>query len=264
MGLFGRSKGGDGKRAAGAPAAEAPVRDENAASPRVGVVSSVLAAPGEGDGPSLFDQVVERRFGPEAGSRREATPPGDRRDAEAAIEVEVETMDEDDGGLLEATTESPSLEIDAMAHIGTATTIVGHLSADEDLEIQGRIEGSVRVARHRLRIGREAAIEASVEARIVEVEGRVVGDVVAEERVEIRAGGVVRGDVRAPRMVIDDGGILVGGLDMSAALPAESASDVAPPEPAEASGDGMPDKPKLIKVDPADAAAAERSGDGSA
>jgi cytoskeletal protein CcmA (bactofilin family) len=282
MGLFGRGKGDDGKIEDAPPEGD-PTSTAEVPSPRVGVVSSVLAAPGDGDGPSLFDQVVERRFGPDGGTHPERRASGAWADA-APVDVDATSVDEDETDLLDDAAEPPPLEIDAMAHIGTATTIVGHLAAEEDLEIQGRIEGSVRVARHRLRIGRDAAIEASVEARIVEVEGQVVGDVVAEELVEIRSGGVVRGDVRSPRMIIDDGGILVGGLDMSAALPAGTSEDAAGASAddghtasdahtagdkhiasdAHAAGDATPDRPKLIKVDPAGPADASRSEEGGA
>lgn len=282
MGLFRRGKGDDDQTADAPPEGE-PTSARGTPSPRVGVVSSVLAAPGEGDGPSLFDQVVERRFGPDGQTQPTRRASGARAD-EAPIDVDSTSVDVDDPDLLDDAAEPPPLEIDAMAHIGTATTIVGHLAADEDLEIQGRIEGSIRVARHRLRIGREAAIEASVEARIVEVEGQVVGDVVAEELVEIRAGGVVRGDVRSPRMIIDDGGILVGGLDMSAALPAGTSVDATGAAAGDArdagtsdavgdahvSGDAhtphdpMPDRPKLIKVDPAAPTDASRSDESGA
>lgn len=114
---------------------------------------------------------------------------------------------------------TPALEVDPMAQIGRATTITGNIVAEEDLEIHGTVEGSVRLADHTVTVGEEGHVKASLDARTVLVQGRVTGDVVASDLVELRAGGVIGGDVKAPRVIMHDGAILVGALDMSASLP---------------------------------------------
>ena len=91
--------------------------------------------------------------------------------------------------------------------------------AEEDLEIQGTIEGSVRLANHQVTIGAEGHVKASVDAEIVMVYGKITGDVVASDLVEVEKGGIVGGDIKAPRVIMHDGAIVVGGLDMSASLP---------------------------------------------
>ena len=128
-----------------------------------------------------------------------------------------------------------------MAHIGRATTITGNIVADEDLEIQGTVEGSVRLANHQVTIGAEGHVKASVDAEIVMVYGRITGDVVSSDLVEIQKGGIVGGDIRAPRIVMHDGAIVVGALDMSAALPNGGANFEAPEEP-------EPTRPHLAPV----------------
>ncbi len=115
--------------------------------------------------------------------------------------------------------DTPALEVDPMAHIGRATTITGNIVAEEDLEIQGTVEGAVRLANHQVTVGAEGHVKASVEAEIVMVYGRITGDVVASDLVEIEKGGIVGGDVKAPRIIMHDGAIVVGRLDMSASLP---------------------------------------------
>lgn len=113
-----------------------------------------------------------------------------------------------------------------MAHIGRATTITGNIVAEEDLEIQGTVEGSVRLVDHQVTVGNEGHVKANVEANVVMVFGRITGNVVASDLVEIEKGGIVGGDIKAPRVIMHDGAIVVGGLNMSAALPkARAASE---------------------------------------
>ena len=114
---------------------------------------------------------------------------------------------------------TPELEVDLMAHIGRETTITGDIVAEEDLEIQGTIEGSVRLSNHQVTVGNEGHVKASVDAHTVIVFGKITGDVVASELVEVEKGGIVGGDIKSPRVIMHDGAIVVGGLDMSASLP---------------------------------------------
>lgn len=114
---------------------------------------------------------------------------------------------------------APELEVDPMATIGRQTTITGNIVAEEDLEIHGTIEGSVRLSNHQVTVGPEGQVKASVDAECVTVYGRITGDVVSNDVVEVHKGGIVGGDIRAPRIIMHDGAIVVGGLDMSAALP---------------------------------------------
>ena len=130
-----------------------------------------------------------------------------------------------------------------MAHIGRATTITGNIVAEEDLEIQGTIEGSVRLANHQVTIGAEGHVKASVDAEIVMVYGKITGDVVASDLVEVEKGGIVGGDIKAPRVIMHDGAIVVGGLDMSASLP-NGGGAYEPAAPAEEE----PPRPHLMPV----------------
>jgi cytoskeletal protein CcmA (bactofilin family) len=245
MSYFRRTK--KPKKSDGTPSPDdANAEDSVETSPRhvghVGVVSGVLTTSADSDHGSLFGSVVERRFGP--GSEHEENVTADSADNLSSGAFAPHDFLHAVEPLLAEGAESPNLEIDPMAHIGNATTIVGNIVAEEDLEIQGRIEGSVRLVDHRVVVGSDGVVKASVEARTVQVIGKITGNVVATEWVEIKAGGVIRGDVKAPRVIMADGAIVVGGLDMSAALPSSAGSrDPEPP---------TPERPKLIKVELAD------------
>lgn len=265
MGLFRRSKKKRSKRAPpmDGEAIDGDV-DESAATaeedePRVGIVSEVLSPPGDPEQTGPFADVVERRFGPDA-----ARPTTNGSGQRAAVEIviadklpprrnsrpRVDNLLDDrlDGS------DSLNLEIDAVALIGNGTTITGKIVSEEDLEIQGTVEGSIHLDNHRVTVGAEGIVNATVEAKSVEVVGKITGDVIATEVVEIQPGGVITGDVKAPRVIMNDGGIVVGGMDMSAALAGQAASDQAKSSAAD------PDRPKLIKVEPEERAEAEEGG----
>ena len=104
---------------------------------------------------------------------------------------------------------------------GRSMIIKGDLSASEDLTLCGQMEGSVRLTDHTLTIGAGADIRAEVTARAVVILGAITGNVVARERVEIRAGGSVTGDIAAPRLAIADGGCLNGRIEMPHPLPSK-------------------------------------------
>jgi len=117
------------------------------------------------------------------------------------------------------------------ATLGKTVTIEGGVSANEDLEILGRIKGHVAVAGHTLTVGEGAVIEADVHASTVVVEGEVHGPIEAEERLEIAAGGVVIGDVKAPSLVIRDGATLKGSVEMDATHRSAPPAKKKAPEP---------------------------------
>lgn len=98
--------------------------------------------------------------------------------------------------------------------IGPRTTIKGEVLGDEDVVVQGTVEGSVRIARD-LHIAAGGSVKASVEAQAVVVSGDVVGDCIASGRVEIQASGRLMGNIRAPRIIIAEGAVFKGTSDMS-------------------------------------------------
>ncbi len=113
-----------------------------------------------------------------------------------------------------------------MATIGQSIVFKGELTGDEDLEIDGRVEGTVNLKNHQLTIGANGNLKAEVTAKSVIVIGHVTGNLIAEERIEVQATGVVNGDVRAPRLNVQEGAVLNGSIDMSTAGASEARTPV--------------------------------------
>lgn len=100
------------------------------------------------------------------------------------------------------------------ATIGRSITIRGEVTGDEDLVIQGRIEGSVDLKQHSVTVGPEGEVTANIRGRLVTIEGHVEGDLNADEWVVLRDSARVEGDISAPRVTVEDGAYFRGGIDM--------------------------------------------------
>jgi cytoskeletal protein CcmA (bactofilin family) len=135
------------------------------------------------------------------------------------------------------------------AIIGPSITIKGDVTGEEDLVIQGRVEGKVDLAQHNVTVGSNGRIKANIFGRSVTVEGEVEGDLHAEEQIAIRKSGKVRGNVSAPRVTIEDGAMFKGAIDMERkAAPklvvGPAGATAASPAPATGSGPGSSASPR--------------------
>lgn len=99
--------------------------------------------------------------------------------------------------------------------VGPKIFIRGEIIGEEDLLIQGKVEGSIDLSGHHLTIGVNGAVIANVKAKIVTVEGNVAGDVSAEELIEIKASSQIKGNLICERVVLEDGARFRGSIDMS-------------------------------------------------
>jgi cytoskeletal protein CcmA (bactofilin family) len=99
-------------------------------------------------------------------------------------------------------------------NIGKSVVIKGELNGSEDLTIEGHIEGKIELKDHVLTIGPNGKIKAQVFAKAVVVLGEVNGNVTATEKVDIRDGGSVDGDIVSPRVAIAEGAHFRGSVDM--------------------------------------------------
>ncbi len=84
--------------------------------------------------------------------------------------------------------------------------------------IEGQVKGTIDLA-GALRIGTQARVEAKVHARTVIIEGRVNGDISADERVELVASATVDGNIKAPKIIVAEGARFRGNVDMGSAKP---------------------------------------------
>ena len=101
-----------------------------------------------------------------------------------------------------------------MVNIGKSVVIKGELNGSEDLTVEGHVEGRIELKDHVLTIGPNGKIKAQVFAKAVIVLGEVNGNVTATEKVDIRDGGSVDGDIIAPRVAIAEGAHFRGSVDM--------------------------------------------------
>ena len=106
----------------------------------------------------------------------------------------------------------------ATVRIGKTVVIRGEVKGSEDLIVDGRVEGTVSLSESRLTIGPNAHVAADLSAKDVLILGHLQGNVVASGRVELRAGSVVEGDIRALRLAVEDNAIFRGKVDLTQAV----------------------------------------------
>lgn len=100
------------------------------------------------------------------------------------------------------------------AVLGPSITIKGDLSGEEDLVIEGQVEGQVTFKNHTVTIGPTGRVQADVSCKTIIVDGQVQGNLFGEELVIIRKSSHVQGNAVASRVHLEDGAIFRGSIDM--------------------------------------------------
>ncbi len=135
-----------------------------------------------------------------------------------------------------AATPAPGPVPAAASVIGPRAVVKGELLGDDDVLVQGRVEGRVRISRE-LRIAPGGHVAADVHAASIVVSGELAGNCVATHRIEIQATGRLTGDIRAPRVTIAEGASFRGKTDMGRGekpAPTSTPTPTSPPAPAPA------------------------------
>lgn len=101
-----------------------------------------------------------------------------------------------------------------VAVIGRNMLIVGKVRSSEDLYVDGEVRGSLEVENCRLTIGPNGKASAGAKARELDVMGRIDGNVETQEKISIRKGGQLVGDIKAAGIVIEDGAYFKGSIDI--------------------------------------------------
>lgn len=123
--------------------------------------------------------------------------------------------------------------------IGPSITIKGEVSGDEDLLIQGKVEGTINLNDNELSVGESGKVQADIKAKIIKIEGEVTGDITGNEKVVISKSGNVRGNIVAPRVTLEDGAIFKGSIDMDPGGAAASKSPLTDKQPANSPAAGL-------------------------
>jgi cytoskeletal protein CcmA (bactofilin family) len=104
---------------------------------------------------------------------------------------------------------------ESVATIGKSIIIKGDLSGDEDLIIEGKVEGRVQLPNNEITVGSDGRITADIEAKSIIVIGQTAGNLNASERVEVQSGATVQGDIAAPKLQIQEGAVVNGSISMT-------------------------------------------------
>jgi cytoskeletal protein CcmA (bactofilin family) len=114
-----------------------------------------------------------------------------------------------------STQKNQALQAKERAVIGSTISIKGDLSGEEDLLIEGRLEGKIELRHNSITIGKNGHIRADIFGKIITVDGTVEGNLYGEEQLVVRHCGTVRGNITAPRVALEDGCNFKGSIDMS-------------------------------------------------
>jgi cytoskeletal protein CcmA (bactofilin family) len=124
------------------------------------------------------------------------------------------------------------------AVIGQTIKIKGSITGEENLTIEGTVEGSVDLPKHDVTIGQSGEVTADVNANTVRVDGKIEGDINGSEKVIVTKSGKVQGNIVAPRVTLEDGAKFKGSIDMD---PGETVAKPTPVKPAATSDSGSSD-----------------------
>ena len=108
--------------------------------------------------------------------------------------------------------------------IGPSVHIVGEVKSQEDLLLEGSVEGRIEGSQI-VTVGRQGRVKGEVSGKVVRIVGKVEGDISALEKVEIVPEGKLFGNIKATRIVISEGALFKGKVEMESAV-------VTPPPPA--------------------------------
>jgi len=128
------------------------------------------------------------------------------------------------------------------AVIGPRIHINGDISGDEDLIVEGRVDGKIRLDSHQVEVGQGGRVNADITAKVIKIAGEVRGDISGMEKVIISRSGNVHGNIVAPRMTLEDGAIFKGSIDMDPGEPVKAK----PVAPAKKATEKVAEKPKAV------------------
>jgi cytoskeletal protein CcmA (bactofilin family) len=106
-----------------------------------------------------------------------------------------------------------------MTTLGKAIRIKGEVHGEEDLVIEGKVEGTIALKKNHLTLESTAVITAHVEVENVTIKGQMNGNTTASDKVEITSDAKVLGDIKAPRVVMAEGARFRGAVEMEVKLP---------------------------------------------
>ncbi len=98
--------------------------------------------------------------------------------------------------------------------LGQTISIKGEISGREDLFLNGKVEGTIRLHDARLTVGPAGRLHAEVDARDIDVHGEVHGTLAAGERLRVGRTGRIEGDVVTQRLAVEEGAVIRGNVEV--------------------------------------------------
>ncbi len=111
---------------------------------------------------------------------------------------------------------SPIEQLKEQSVIGRSISIKGELSGEEDLIIQGRVEGNIDLKKNNITVDKSGSVKGDIYGKSITLEGEVEGNLFGEKRIVLQPSGVVRGDMRAPAINLEEGAKFKGNIAMEA------------------------------------------------
>ena len=139
---------------------------------------------------------------------------------------------------------SPAGKPERQAILGPSISIKGSLSGEEDLLIEGHVEGEISFKKHAVTVGKRGRVDADLYCKSIYVEGEVHGNLYGDDLVVVRKSAHVQGNAVAPRVSLEDGSQFHGAIDMQPkqTQPESPIKPIPPaakkPEPPEQKGPG--------------------------
>jgi cytoskeletal protein CcmA (bactofilin family) len=115
-----------------------------------------------------------------------------------------------------------SSAVRAPSYLGPELKIRGQINGDEDLKIDGKIEGPISLGKHRLTLGPGAQIMGDINSSEIVVFGDVKGNLMAQDRLEVKRDASVIGDLKTSRIAIEDGAHVKGAIEINWTSPQNS------------------------------------------
>jgi cytoskeletal protein CcmA (bactofilin family) len=108
----------------------------------------------------------------------------------------------------------PSSTGQTLSYLGPGLWIKGEITGNEDVRLESQVEGSISIGGFRLTVGPNSHVNGEIVAREAVVSGKVTGNIIARDRLEIKNGSDVTGDLSTARIVIEDGAYFKGAVEV--------------------------------------------------
>ncbi len=111
---------------------------------------------------------------------------------------------------------SPMEQLKERTIIGPSISIKGEITGEDDLTVQGQVEGTIDLKKNNITVDKSGSIKGDIYGKSITIEGEVEGNLFGEKRIVLQPSGRVLGDMRAPAINLEEGAKFKGNIDMEA------------------------------------------------